>query len=498
MPPSLRPAPPANRGTQLLAAFLERRQRPLDTLTAAEVRCFEDEVRALATAGERSVHQVARMLGEARKWLREKLAAGELPAERLFTVLHPHPPAAAYHDAVRHSRAFDDLASGVAHAYRRGAQLLLLHLAARGRELRDLDVDTWRAFTAAQRALRAQGEPYYRARMHVAGARRFVAERIALGLVSARVLAEEPRAKDPWPPEWTRWLDETLVTAGLAANTRIHYRRSVRDFFHYLSAEGIPSLGDVTREVVTAYQLALQTRDAPRKGAPYAASTQVGMLAGLRTFFSYLVRSGQALADPTVHVSYPRAAKRLPRVLSVPVMRTLLRAGDDTPLGLRDRAMLELLYGSGLRGGELVRLTLADVDLTASTVLVREGKGAKDRMVPLGARARAVLVAYLEEARPALATDKSTALFVGCRGTFGARQLRRRLRELGQRLGVNLFPHVVRHTCATHLLKGRADIRQIQRLLGHESLATTERYTRVEVSDLSAVIRRCHPREKRS
>ena len=150
-----------------------------------------------------------------------------------------------------------------------------------------------------------------------------------------------------------------------------------------------------------------------------------------------------------------------------------------------------------MRRAELARLLLDDIDLEQATILIRQGKGKKDRMVPLGKNAKEALLDYLELSREKLLRGKTNAVFVG----NGDRPLSidyitERVKTLGKRAGLEVRPHLLRHSCATHLLKGRADIRQIQRLLGHKSLQSTERYTRVEVSDLRKVIQRCHPREK--
>jgi len=198
-----------------------------------------------------------------------------------------------------------------------------------------------------------------------------------------------------------------------------------------------------------------------------------------------------------LHLKKPRSPQRLPRTLKP---KELLRVFESLPkssMGIRDRAILELLYGTGMRRAELGKLHLSDIDLEQGTILIRQGKGRKDRMVPVGHNAREALVDYLELSRKNLLRAKTDSLFVGNGGrALTANYITERVKTLGKRAGVKLTPHVMRHSCATHLLQGRADIRQIQRLLGHKSLITTERYTRVEISDLRKVIERCHPRER--
>jgi integrase/recombinase XerD len=462
---------------------------------------FREDLRALPEAETLSVHLVQRMLGEARKWLRGLLRAGEID-QSLFLLLHPKGKKGDYDARILQSRAFRHLSPSIARSYRRGAQALLLHLAACGRDLGEMGPPDWAGFSERLRAAVKNGEikaPV--ARMRLAGARVFIEERIKLGRVRADVLARPVPIGPAWPAAllvWPMRLEEAMTVAGLAASTREHYTRMVRGFLDYLASEGITDLTQVTREVVTAYQLALQQATSKR-GTPYAVTTQIGALAALRLFFGYLLKSGYLLADPSVHLSYPRAPRKLPRPVGVDAMKRLLHAIPKTKLGLRDRAIVELFYETGLRGGELAHLRMPDIDLESATILVREGKGRKDRMVPLGRAAKQALIEYLEPVRVELSRGSTNAVFLGVYGgALSARQVRRRLAELGARVGVGLYPHLLRHTCATHLLKGRADIRHIQRLLGHRSLATTERYTRVEVSDLREVIRRCHPREKRT
>jgi integrase/recombinase XerD len=165
-------------------------------------------------------------------------------------------------------------------------------------------------------------------------------------------------------------------------------------------------------------------------------------------------------------------------------------------IGKRDRAVLELLYGTGLRVGEASRLDVPDLDLREGVLLVRNGKGRKDRVVPVPGRAAAALDVYLLEARPDLARLYDPALFLSTFGVrLGAPGMRLMIKKHGRAIGARLTPHTLRHTCATHLLRGGADIRHVQELLGHRSLATTALYTRVAIADLRAVIARSHPRE---
>jgi site-specific recombinase XerD len=291
-------------------------------------------------------------------------------------------------------------------------------------------------------------------------------------------------------------LKQGMDVAGLSMTTRPGYTRALRDFLLWLEGEGIHDLAGVDRQVMTDYALHLQ-REQSRYGRPYAAATQGTALAALRFFFGFLVKSGELLSDPMSHLGRPRVPKHLPRPLKVREIERLLSRLPETVLGRRDRAMVELLYGTGMRAAELVSLTLEDLDFEQGHVFIREGKGKKDRLVPLGNRAREAVLSYLDDGRGRLLRTRTQALFLSCQGrAVGRNWLTQHLRKLGERLGIGVRPHLLRHSCATHLLRGRADIRQIQRLLGHESLRTTERYTKVEIQDLRAVIKRCHPRER--
>jgi len=203
--------------------------------------------------------------------------------------------------------------------------------------------------------------------------------------------------------------------------------------------------------------------------------------------------------NPAKDVPLP-ARRRLPRAIGQGDVRRLLDApSTGTLVGQRDRAVLELLYGTGLRLTECVRLDLADVDLTGGTVLVRNGKGRKDRFVPVTGRARAAIETYLREARPGLTErEDDRSLFVSRHGTrLGGMSIRAMVRRYGLSVGVKLSTHVLRHSYATHLLQGGADVRHVQELLGHKDVSTTALYTKVDTSTLAKVLRRCHPRERR-
>jgi len=230
-----------------------------------------------------------------------------------------------------------------------------------------------------------------------------------------------------------------------------------------------------------------------------SAGTRRAYLVKLRSFFGGLCRRRLLWSSPAQGVATVRV-RALPR--NVPsrgqLLRVLRAAGRWAFAAERDRALFEVLYGSGLRRGECVRLDLADVDLAEGTLLIRNGKGRKDRVVPLTGRARQAIAAYLAAVRPRLADSSGErALFLSVRGgRLGVSGLSRVVAKAARDAGVQgVSTHSLRHACATHLLQGGADVRAIQRLLGHKRINTTALYTRVESREVAEMLRRCHPRE---
>lgn len=231
------------------------------------------------------------------------------------------------------------------------------------------------------------------------------------------------------------------------------------------------------------------------------AASSARKLSSLRTFFAEMQRQGFLKEDPTELVDGPKVPKRIPEVAEAAVLSSLLEIPNcETPAGLRDRALLELLYGSGLRAAEAVALNLEDVSLESAEVRVM-GKGLKQRVVPLGEYSSAALRSYMSRRLKVVNLGKSTrALFVNLRGTRLSTRglamiLEKHLRSLPERLKIS--PHGLRHSFATHLLDGGADLRAIQELLGHSNLATTERYTQVSLGRLKKVHDQSHPRARR-
>lgn len=308
-------------------------------------------------------------------------------------------------------------------------------------------------------------------------------------------------AADALRTDAERFLDHLTVERGLSANTVQAYRRDLRRYLAFLGSWGIRDVPGVTDEAVGAYvvQLTSSTHD---DGALYRPASVARMLSAVRTFHRFELREGVTDHDPTTGIVQPKLPRSLPRPLSVDEVARLIDAPPEgETVGLRDRAILELLYGAGLRISELTGLDVDDVELEDGSVRVL-GKGGKERDVPVGRYAREAVSAYLTRARPGFATSRSrAALFLNQRGGRLTRQgisllLARHVRAAGIRRHVT--PHTLRHSFATHLLEGGADVRVVQELLGHASVATTQIYTLVTKEHLREVYFTSHPRARRA
>jgi integrase/recombinase XerD len=298
------------------------------------------------------------------------------------------------------------------------------------------------------------------------------------------------------------YLDHLAVERGLADNTLKSYRRDLRRYLGFLQSLGIEDLPQVTEQTVAGFLMALREGDAehPPLGAASAGRT----LVAVRGFHRFAVRDGLVTVDPSAGVSPPKPAKRLPKALSIADVEAILEAAGEpgTALALRDRALLEVLYGTGARISEAVGLDVDDLDIapdgSEGTVLLR-GKGSKERVVPVGRLACEAVGAYLVRARPELlAAGKGTpAVFLNARGGRLSRQSAWSvIVRAADRAGVTaeVSPHTLRHSYATHLLEGGANVRTVQELLGHASVTTTQVYTLVTVDSLREVYAAAHPR----
>ena len=294
---------------------------------------------------------------------------------------------------------------------------------------------------------------------------------------------------------------EDLHVRRYAAASSVRARHVLPRLFSHLRRQGVRDPRRVTESHLVSFARALKEPGA--NGRPLAAWSRSAYLAAVRSFFAFLEKHGLLLRNPALELHLPKA-RRLPRArLSEGQVRRLLAAPfPGSPIGLRDRAILEVLYGTGIRVSECARLDVGDVDLYEGTLLVRNGKGKKDRRVPLVGRAAAALDLYLMDGRPALLRgSREPALFLSWRS--GPRlkaqgiQILVRKHARAAAAPTSVSAHSLRHACATHLLQGGADVREVQALLGHRCLETTALYTRVEVSDLRGMLERSHPRERR-
>jgi integrase/recombinase XerD len=295
---------------------------------------------------------------------------------------------------------------------------------------------------------------------------------------------------------------EWMETQGWSELTIKSYESRVRIFFEYLKAHtSVESLNQIDAKTIYSYQNYLYNASG-RGEKKLSLSTQRRRLVVIRTFFRFLVSTDELLVNPASGLKLPKESKHLPRgVISEKRIINLLDQPDvNTSLGLRDRTMMEVMYSTGIRNSELRNLSVYDVELTEQRLVVRHGKGSKDRMVPLGEIACDWLKEYLQTVRPKLIKDPDQELLFLSRT---GRQLTKEnlvwiIRKYIKRAGFtkDFTPHSFRHTCATHMLKHGADIRYIQQMLGHRSVATTQIYTKVESKDLKQIHRRCHPRER--
>jgi integrase/recombinase XerD len=282
------------------------------------------------------------------------------------------------------------------------------------------------------------------------------------------------------------WLEDGLARATLEA-----YRRDLVQFARWLGRHR-------QRDLLAASHADLQAYLAHFHARGTRASSAARLLASLRRFYRYCQRQGRIASDPTLRLASPRLPRGLPRSLSEQEVESLLAAPPlETALGLRDKAMLEMLYASGMRVSELVKLELSQVDAQSGVLRVL-GKGAKERLVPLGEEALEWLRRYLAQARPHLLRRRaSEALFVTARGAAMTRQMFwQLLRRYAIRAGLDkpISPHTLRHAFATHLLNHGADLRAVQLLLGHSDISTTQIYTHVARERLKQLHAKHHPR----
>lgn len=287
-----------------------------------------------------------------------------------------------------------------------------------------------------------------------------------------------------------RFLHHLAIERRLSPHTLSSYRRDLQQARGFLASQHISRWRDVT-----AHQLRALVAARHRSGI--GGRSLQRLLAALRSFYRYLQREGAVVANPATGIRAPKTPQRLPRTLDVDQTARLLDWDSDDPLAIRDRAIMELLYSSGLRLSELLYLEVTDLDLDDAMVRVT-GKGRKTRMLPVGRHARSALQRWLG-IRKTLTTQE-TALFLSRRGgRLAPRTVQQRLQQWGSRRGLptRLHPHMLRHSCASHVLESSSDLRAVQELLGHADIATTQVYTHLDFQHLAKIYDEAHPRARK-
>lgn len=305
-------------------------------------------------------------------------------------------------------------------------------------------------------------------------------------------MSKTPSSEPPWRRLVERYLDHLAVERGLAGNTVAAYRRDLGALGAALEAAG--------RDLLTAAPADLATEIRRMRRAGLSPRTISRAVSAARGFYAHLVAEGERADDPAADLATPKLLQRLPTVLSEEQVEALLQAPDPaTELGLRDRAMIELLYATGLRVSELVSLRLPQLRLGSELgggYLIAFGKGSKERVVPVGESAEGWLGRYFRDARPELERGRADAVFLSRLGRAMTRQgFWENLRRYARAAGVKkVSPHVLRHSFATHLLEHGADLRAVQEMLGHADISTTQIYTHIHQQRLKSLYERFHPR----
>jgi len=288
-----------------------------------------------------------------------------------------------------------------------------------------------------------------------------------------------------------QFLNHLSVEKGLSPNTLSAYAQDLQKLVRFAEQNGISGLDQIDRKAILLFLSDLKRR-------ALAAASTARILSTLRTFFQFLIMEGILKQDPLAHIHSPRQAFRLPKVLHPNEVEALLNLPKgDSPVGLRNDAMIELLYATGLRVSELVSLPMGAVNLEAG-YLIAHGKGSKERLVPIGKCAREKLSLYLAAGRPLLLKTKSASLlFINRSGKGISRQaFWMQLKAYARKAGIRraITPHMLRHSFASHLLEGGADLRSVQMLLGHADISTTQIYTHVAREQLKKTHQKTHPR----
>lgn len=285
-----------------------------------------------------------------------------------------------------------------------------------------------------------------------------------------------------------QYLHNTKKSSG---NTEVSYERDLRKLSQFLSDQGIEDITQVTATNLNSYMLYLERKR-------FAPSTVSRSVASIRAFYQYLVKTQEISENPSEGLHPPKVEKKLPEILTVEEVDLLLaQPNAETPKGMRDRAMLELLYATGIRVSELVHLVLSDVNMSLGFLTCRDS--GKERIIPFGSVAKKALQAYLTEARPGFVTEESgDLLFTNCSGKMMSRQgFWKILKSYANAAGIqaDITPHTLRHSFATHLLQNGADLKSLQEMLGHSDISTTQMYVNMSVNKIRDVYMKAHPRK---
>ena len=280
------------------------------------------------------------------------------------------------------------------------------------------------------------------------------------------------------------------------------YLRTIGEFFHFIENNhpDITTINDITRDIIIRYEKYLVIKIDGR-GKPISLPRRKRHLTNLRRFFTFLEKENIITSNPTVNIALPKEKKTIIKdVLTIEEMNTLLKTCKaNTPKSIRDRAIMELLYSTAIRGDELCNIHMKDIDLNENILFVRKGKWDSERKVPFGNKANFWVTRYIQKVRPLIHNSSSQLLFTSMTGNkLEPQVLLDIVKCWGKKANIkkNITTHTFRHSCATHMLQRKADIRYIQKQLGHKRITTTEGYLKIEISDLKEVHKRCHPREQ--
>lgn len=286
---------------------------------------------------------------------------------------------------------------------------------------------------------------------------------------------------------------------GFSVRTLLSYKSSIKAFQEYTKQKGVNDISDINKRTVVEYQHYLQAEYVSKKGKPLAISTRCQKLTCLKSFFNYCYEENYTVQNYKERVVIPKIPKNLPKgVLSKQQIKKLLKAPNTkTTKGYRDRVIIEIFYATGIRRQELEHVRIKDCYLKERQMFINKGKGNKQRWVPLGKKIAKILQKYLKQIRPKLVKEKThDALIVGDKGgPMRGYRIHHIVSKYFKMLGIEGHCHGLRHSCATHLLKGKANVRVIQQILGHTSLSSTQIYTHVDISDLTKAMDKHHPRE---